>query len=111
MWEKNDTDERRFKTVFRTRSSCIVADEKKPRFIWNGSIPHLIWKYERKLQNYEYHLNNKHKIRTLLYKYAYTTLGIKLGVDIPTNAFGSGLDIVHVGYVVVSPKNKMEKIV
>lgn len=88
---------------------ALWQTRKKPRFVWNGSISQLIWKYERKLRRYEYHLNNKHKIRALMYKYAYTSLGIKLGLDIPPNSFGPGLDIVHVGYIVVSPKSKIGK--
>lgn len=81
----------------------------KPRFVWSGSIAQLIWKYERKLRNYEYHLNNKHKIRSMIYKYACNSLGLKLGFDIAPNTFGPGLDIVHIGYIVVSPKSKIGK--
>ena len=70
--------------------------------MWSGSIAQLIWKYERKLRNYEYHLNNKHKIRSMIYNYACNSLGLKLGFDIAPNTFGPGLDIVHIGYIVVS---------
>ena len=80
---------------------ALWQTRKKPRFVWSGSIAQLIWKYEIKLRKYEYHFNNNHKIRAMMYKYAYTFLGIKLGFDIAPNTFGPGLDIVHIGYIVV----------
>lgn len=88
---------------------ALWQTSKKPRFMWNGTGSQLIWKYERKLRNYEYYLNNSNIIRALLYKYAHTMLGIKSGIDVPPNSFGQGLGIVHLGYVVMSPKSKSEK--
>lgn len=74
-----------------------------------GGIQGLIWRYERYLRMYEYHLNNHHRIRSQVFRYIYTCYGIKLGYDIPPNVFGPGLDIVHIGSIVVSPKARIGK--
>lgn len=103
--------------MIKTRSELreyLVADayamykkREKPRCFWNGTISDCIWRYTRLLRYYEYHINNKHVLLGKYYQIRYTRLGIKLGFDIPPNVFGKGLNIVHLGTIVVSPKVKV----
>jgi len=80
--------------------------KRRPKLI-GKDVANEIWKYEILLRKYEYHLNNNHKIRSLVLKVLLNKKGITLGIDIPANVFSSGLAIIHCGGIVVSPKCKI----
>lgn len=46
-------------------------------------------------------------IKKLYYFWKKRNLGIKLGLSIPCNCFGSGLSIPHYGLIVVNPKARI----
>ncbi len=69
----------------------------------------IIWKYQRKLRIWEYHVNNHHKLRTLFYKTTCTKLGRKYGISICPNCFDVGLRIVHLGSILVNSETKVGK--
>lgn len=67
-----------------------------------------IWRFERALRHYEYHLNVTHnRVLILLWKLIYRSLSYKLGFEIPPNTFGGGLRINHYGNIVVNPEAKI----
>lgn len=61
-----------------------------------------LYRFNIILRKTEYHINNKHLIRSLLYKYRLLKNGMALGWSIEPNTFGPGLCIVHYGTVVVN---------
>lgn len=75
---------------------------KRPRILVDE-----IWKYERCLRKYEYHINCNHTVRKLIYKYFHHKLGLKLGVAIPPNVCGKGLSIAHYGCIEINDKAKI----
>ena len=80
------------------------SNKKSPSFIGDD-----IWKFERLMRKCEYSLYWKGlgKIYSLLLRYRYYRLSIKLNYSIPLNTFGPGLALVHRGPVVVSKFSKI----
>ena len=74
---------------------------------------HDIWKYQRLLRRYEYHINCSHgmlgKLTKLYFRYRLLKKGRSLGFSIPPNVFGSGLSIAHAGTIVVNKNAKVGK--
>ncbi len=65
----------------------------------------VIWRYEILLRKAEYHKNNAGKRHYLLYRWYrhfQSSLGVRLGYSIPPNVFGKGLNIAHIGTIVVN---------
>lgn len=69
----------------------------KPKFIGDE-----IWKFERLMRQLDYATSTKNKVKSIILKYKYRNLGMKLGFSIPCNVFGAGLAIVHYGNIIVS---------
>ena len=70
-----------------------------------------IWKFERALRHYEFHLNVTHnRVLILLWRIIYRNLSYKLGFEIPPNTFGGGLRINHYGNIVVNPDTRIGSI-
>jgi serine O-acetyltransferase len=70
----------------------------------------VIWKFQRLLRKVEYYTNtNKGMIgiRSWFYRQLYFRQQLKLGFNIPTNVFGPGLSIAHIGPIVVNSKAKV----
>ena len=67
----------------------------------------IIWKFQRRLRIWEYHLNKKHKIRTLILKAKTCSLGRKYGISIGPNVFDKGLKIMHLGTILIHNKSKV----
>lgn len=65
-------------------------------------FPAYIWDFVRLLRRAEYHHNCGHRLRYVLAEYRLTRLSLKLGLNIPINCFGPGLDIAHTGGINVS---------
>lgn len=67
-----------------------------------------VWRFERILRHYEYHLNVTHnRLFMIFWKIRFRAMSYKLGFDIPPNVFGPGLRINHFGNIVVSPSAKI----
>lgn len=69
----------------------------------------IIWRYQKKLRKYEYHLNNKHKIRALLFNVSTNRIGRKYGIHIGPNCFDVGLKIMHLGSILINNNSKIGK--
>ena len=84
---------------------CMDAQalgKKNKRIVLLGNE---IWRFERALRHYEYHLNvTHHRILMLFWRIIYRNLSYKLGFEIPPNVFGGGLRINHFGNIVVNPE-------
>ena len=70
-----------------------------------------IWKFERLLRRLEYYINCKKLGGVLLFitKQLFVRKSIKLGFTIPANVFGPGLNIAHVGTIVVNRNARVGK--
>lgn len=70
-----------------------------------------IWKFERLLRRLEYYINCKKHRGVLLFitKQLFVRKSIKLGFTIPANVFGPGLNIAHVGTIVVNRNARVGK--
>jgi len=79
---------------------ALGIQRKRPSFF--GSE---IWKYEILLRKLEYHTNCKSNFLlwpyVLYLKYTFHTLGIKLNFEIPLNVCGPGLNLPHIGTVII----------
>ena len=72
-----------------------------------------VWRFERLMRKLEFWTNCKNeglgKIYTLLLKYRYQKMSMKLGFSIPINCFAEGLYISHYGTIVVNSRAKKKK--
>lgn len=75
----------------------------------NASEKYIIWKYQKRLRKYEYHLNNNHKFRKIIYKYLNQKIGNKYGLHISPNTFDIGLKIMHLGSILVNGTARIGK--
>ena len=83
------------------KALCITR--QNPRFYSDE-----IWKFQRCLRRLEYYTNcRRNKILTIIQKFRFHRLSVKLGFSIPINVFGPGLAIVHYGCIVVSSGAKV----
>lgn len=71
-------------------------------YITNASEKIIIWKFQKKLRKYEYHLNCLHKFRALFLKFKLNKLRNKYGLSIPANTMGKGLKIMHLGSISIN---------
>jgi serine O-acetyltransferase len=65
-------------------------------------FPNYIWSFVRLLRRAEYHHNCGHRLGYILAQYRLSRLSLKLGLNIPINCFGPGLDIPHTGGINVN---------
>lgn len=65
-----------------------------------------VWKYQRSLRRHEYYTNcckkKWQKPLVIWYALRHRHLGIKYGISIPINVFGKGLNIAHIGTIIVN---------
>lgn len=54
-----------------------------------------LFRYEKVLRHYEYHLNKHHRILAFIYHLYWFKLGLKYRLTIPPNVFGPGLSLAH----------------
>jgi len=87
---------------------ALEIERKKPKAIGNE-----IWKLQRLLRKLEYYKNTKKSFFSRIFFYYYSTRfflkSIKLGIAVYPNTFGPGLNIAHIGSIVVSPYSKIGK--
>lgn len=57
--------------------------------------------YLRVLRKYEYHLNNRNKLRSLFYRIRLNQLGLKYNLRIGPNMVGPGLSIPHIAQGII----------
>lgn len=69
----------------------------------------VIWKYQKYLRKVEYYLNNKKKIRYLIFNLKLLKIGNKYGLHISPNTFDKGLKIMHLGSVVANGNARIGK--
>lgn len=69
----------------------------------------IIWKYQRRLRIWEYHLNNKHRIRSNLLQIKTRSLGRKYGLSMSPNIFDRGLKIMHLGSILINNRSSVGK--
>lgn len=62
----------------------------------------IIWKFQKNLRKYEYHLNNNHRIRKIIFKYKLLKYRNKFGINIPPNTVKKGLKIMHLGSILIN---------
>ena len=63
---------------------------------------YVLWKYQKTLRIFEYHLNTGHKLRYLFWNRKSNILSSKLGIRIQPNTIDKGLRIWHFGSVIVN---------
>ncbi len=69
----------------------------------------IIWRFQRNLRLYEFHINKKHRILSLLYKAKTSRIGLKYGLLIPPNVFEAGMKIMHLGPITINSNSKVGK--
>ena len=95
---KND-----YKFYLEADRKALGISKKSPSFFGNE-----IWKYEILLRKLEYYTNCKHgllfKPYALYLRYKFHKLGIKLNFEIPLNVCGPGLNLPHIGTIIISAR-------
>lgn len=79
-------------------------------FVYLRDPQYMLRKYKLFLRKEEYCLNNANKLNTikrLYYLRRKNIIGNKLGILIPPNTFGKGLQIMHHGAIIVNPNAKI----
>lgn len=69
----------------------------------------ILWKFQKTLRKYEYHLNLKHYFLEKYYKIKLLKFRNKYGIRIPPNAFDLGLRIMHLGSILVNDNTRVGK--
>ena len=64
----------------------------------------IIWRYQKNLRKYEYHLNRKHILLSKLYHFKANKIGLKFGMIISPNSVDEGMRICHLGSIVIRGK-------
>jgi serine O-acetyltransferase len=65
----------------------------------------MIWRFISLLRYEEYHINAKHRISALWYKYRRVKLGRRIGFNIGPNTIDKGFLMYHVGSVLINAEN------
>lgn len=76
---------------------------------FNLGEKYCIWKLQKILRKYEYHLNKKHQIRKYYYGIIYFKLSRKYCVHIPANTIDKGLKIMHLGPILINANVRIGK--
>ncbi|MDO5843882.1 MAG: serine acetyltransferase [Methanocorpusculum sp.] len=69
-----------------------------------------IWKYEILLRKAEYYKNNpslKNKLLFYIYSYRKQKLGLKCNFTVPLNVCGKGLNLAHIGPIIINGNAKI----
>ena len=74
---------------------------KKRRFILVTESD-ILYRHLVLLRKAEYHSNVKHKIRSMFYKFFLNRLQNRYALHVPINTCGKGLNIAHVGPIVIN---------
>lgn len=77
--------------------------------LFNLSENSIIWRYQKSLRKWEYHLNSNHKLRTMFYRAKTTSLGNRYGFHIHPNNFDTGLYIAHLGSILINKEARVGK--
>lgn len=88
----------------------LYSSWDKKLFVYLRDPQYMLRKYKLFLRKEEYCLNNPTKwnvIKRLYYIRKKNIIGNKLGVLIPPNTFGKGLQIMHHGAIIVNPNARI----
>ena len=98
------------RTYIKQDAIALKCDGKKRPRLFGDEI----WKFQRTLRKLEYYTNRGNhnklfKLKSLITRFRFKRLSIKLGFSIPINVFEEGLSIAHYGYIVVNKHAKVGK--
>ncbi len=80
-----------YKLYMRMDAQALGMNEHKKFVIWGNEV----WRFERALRHYEFHLNVTHNFMFILFwKIVHRKLSYRLGFVIPPNVFGGGLESI-----------------
>lgn len=77
--------------------------------IFGLSEQNILFRFQKYLRKWEFHLNNNHHLRGIFYKLKTTHLGYKYGIHISPNTFEEGLKIMHLGPIIVNSHARVGK--
>lgn len=66
----------------------------------------ILRRHQRLLRKAEYHVNTGHKLRGLFFRFLLKRIQLRYSLQIPLNAFGKGLHIMHLGPILVNGLTK-----
>ncbi len=64
----------------------------------------IIWRYQKNLRKYEFHLNSGHVLRSRLFQMIVNKIGFKYGFIIEPNSVDVGMRICHLGSILIRGK-------
>ena len=73
------------------------------------SEKNIIWRYQKHLRKWEYHLNKRHSLLSAYHKMKCTRIGFKYGFSISPNSIDEGLKIMHLGHILVNSNARIGK--
>lgn len=85
---------------------------KDKLIIGYANYPHrYIKKFLKYLRKQEFYINTSNGsklswIKSLYYERKKNKLGVRLGIEIAPNCFGKGLNVYHIGSIIINPKVK-----
>lgn len=104
------TNKDELKEYIKSDNNWLIPNGIKENLISSYvSYPHRkIKRFLYYLRKQEYYMNNTSKSRfngfmSLLYERKKNRLGIKLGIEIGPNCFGKGLNVYHIGSIIINP--------
>ncbi len=102
--------------IYYVEQDCLALRRKTRSnyfaFIKNLFSPDSILIFQKLMRKLEYYHNRSeknffHLVISLILRYRYNRLSVKLGFSIPINVFGPGLSIVHYGTIVISENSRI----
>ena len=97
------------KRYLKSEKTLYIALPRAWRFLafFHLSEQSIIWRYQTLLRRWEYHLNVKHRFRTIIYKLKCNKLGRKYGFHLHPNNFDEGLFIAHLGSILINESTRV----
>lgn len=107
---RNKKDYKYYLEADRIASGVYRSKSFKSR-IKHWLFPPVIYGFQKKLRKLEYYTNVKkgpvYKLYTLFLAVRFRKLSAKLGFSIPINVCGPGLNIAHIGTIVINKNSKI----
>lgn len=95
-----------YKYYLKCDKEALDIKYKKPRIFGDE-----IWKFERLMRKYEWYQNCKSGILSKIIKeilhFKYKRKSLLYGFSIPINTFGPGLNIIHLGTILINGNAKV----
>lgn len=102
---------------FKTKNEikkCLQI-EKQIYYPGGGSLPFslrekdILWSFIKTLRKLEYYEDMNYKIAAFIYKIRYRKLSLKYSLHIPPHVCEIGLDIAHIGPIVINSDSRIGK--